>query len=150
MSYFIFNKQANNQIYKIAENDSDLNALIIPQEAYLVVNNINQDDFNAVKLGTKIVLNYNGSSIQLENITMGYDKQQLQEYINSCISAIDSFLLNQPQSTKYNEWFNYCNFLKTLDVNTIIINPETTLFGSLEYYLNDKDIICYNTFLQVP
>jgi len=150
MSYFIFNKQANNQIYKIAENDSDLNALIIPQEDYLVVNNVNQDDFNAVKLGTKIVLNYNGSSIQLENITVVYEKQELQEYLNNCISAINSFLVNQPQSTKYQVWFDYFNFLKTLNVNAIIIAPETQLLGSLEYYLNDKDIICYNTFLQVP
>ena len=61
MSYFVYNKNSGNQIYKIAENDADLNQLIGIGEDYLVVS-ASETDFNSVKLNLKDILNYDNQN----------------------------------------------------------------------------------------
>jgi hypothetical protein len=148
MAYFIYNKNTNNQIYKIAENDSDLNALIIPQDQYLVVN-ANQSDFDSVKLNTKSILNYNGSSVELKDIQWGFDRVSLQNYINNLINNISDFLGAQPQSSKYQLWKDYQSELYSLPVQLVIPNPTVPLTTSLEVYLNSKGKT-YLNLLQIP
>jgi hypothetical protein len=148
MAYFIYNKNTNNQIYKIAENDSDLNALIIPQDQYLVVN-ATQSDFDSVKLNTKSILNYNGSSVELKDIQWGFDRVSLQNYINNLINNISDFLGTQPQSSKYQLWKDYQSELISLPVQLVIPNPTVPLTTSLEVYLNSKGKT-YLNLLQIP
>jgi hypothetical protein len=148
MAYFIYNKSTNNQIYKIAENDSDLNALIIPQDQYLVVD-ATQSDFDSVKLNLKSILNYNGSSVELKDIQWSFDRVSLQNYINSLINNISDFLDAQPQSSKYQLWKDYQSELTALPVQLVIPNPIVPLTTSLEVYLNSKGKT-YLNLLQIP
>ena len=78
MSFFIFNK-VNNEIYKIAENDTDLNTLTVPEDQYFKIN-ANQEDFDSVRLVKKIILPYNGS-LQLQSINVGFNRNLLKSYI---------------------------------------------------------------------
>ena len=148
MAYFIYNKNTNNQIYKIAENDSDLNALIIPQDQYLVVN-ATQSDFDSVKLNTKSILNYNGSSVELKDIQWGFDRVSLQNYISGLTNNISDFLNAQPQSPKYQLWKDYQSELISLPIQLVIPNPIVPLTTSLEVYLNSKGKT-YLNLLQMP
>lgn len=147
MSYFIFNKLSGNYIYKIAENDSDLNSLKIPEEGYLTIT-VNQNDFDSVRLNNKYVLNYNGS-VQLENLSNYFDRSLLTKIIDSNINLISCFLDAQPQSVVFQKWLNYSNLLKSLNVNTIIPTPNGTLTISLEQYLQNQGQTSLN-ILQLP
>ena len=147
MAYFIYNKFSEKCIYKIAENDSDLNSLKIPQEDYLILT-ANQNDFDSVRLNNKYVLNYNGS-VQLENLSNYFDRSFLTQTINRYLKTISYFLDAQPQSVVFQKWFNYSNLLKSLDVNTIIPAPNGALEISLEQYLQNQGQTSLNV-LQVP
>lgn len=148
MAYFIYNPMAGNAIYKIAENDVDLNSLTLPQNHYTIVN-ASQSDFDDVKLNIKYVLPYNGSSVQTENVGYYYTKEQLSDYIQNFITTINSYLVGHPQNIKRQQWLDYRNFLQTLNVSNIIVSPETHLIGSLELYLKNNNKTYYN-LLQLP
>lgn len=148
MAYFIYNPQAANQIYKIAENDTDLNSLDLPQNQYTIIN-ASQNDFDEVKLNNKYVLNYNGSSVQVENLTLTFTREQLNEYIKNFITNINNYLVGHPQNIKKQQWLDYRNFLQTLNVYNIIVPPQKELIGSLELYLKNNGNTYYN-LLQLP
>jgi hypothetical protein len=147
MAYFIYNKFSEKCIYKIAENDSDLNSLNIPQEDYLIVT-VNQNDFDSVRLNNKYVLNYNGS-VQLQDLNNYFNRTFLTQTINSNIKVISFFLEAQPQSVVFQKWLNYSNLLKNLDVNTIIPTLNGVLEISLEQYLQNQGQTSLN-ILQIP
>jgi len=146
MSYFIFNK-VNNEIYKIAENDYDLNTLIIPQDQYFKIN-ANQEDFDSVRLVKKIILPYNGS-LQLQSINAGFNRNLLKSYIDKNISFINSFLSAQPQSIVFQKWFNYKTLLNNLNIENLIPSPSGVLNMSLEEYLQNQGQSSLNP-LQLP
>lgn len=149
MAYFIFNKNSNNQIYKIAENNSDLNDLNIDENFYLIVNT-SQENFELVKLNNSRILNYNGSSVELENISIPKTRIYLRNYITYTCFIIDDFLNAQPNHLKYQQWKNYKDFLKTLNTDTFIKGPEdATMSISLEQYLKNNNQTYYN-ILQIP
>lgn len=149
MAYFIFNKNANNQIYKIAENNSDLNDLNIDESFYLIVNT-SQENFELVKSNNSIILNYNGSSVELENISIPKNRTYLKNYISNICSIIDDFLNAQPNHPKYQQWKNYKDFLNSLNTDTFIKGPEdATISISLEQYLKNNSQTYYN-ILQIP
>ena len=133
MSYFIFLKEANNiegSFYKIAENLSDLN---INQFDYKIIE-VTQDNFNAVKFGTKIPLKYNNDLIIFENInSLIKDKVQLQIQIKDKIELIKQFLDNNLNHPLFNQWNNYLNQLNNLNLDSITY----PLNKSLEQYFND-------------
>ena len=57
MAYFVFNKNSENLsgvLYRIAENEFDLNNLNIIKSDYKIIED-SQDNFNAVKLNNKTV-----------------------------------------------------------------------------------------------
>jgi hypothetical protein len=58
MSYFIFNKEFVDSIYRIAENQSDLNNLNISQTDYKIIED-SQFNFNLIKFGNKNPIKYN-------------------------------------------------------------------------------------------
>ncbi len=65
MSFFIFTKNFDNIpgsfLYRIAENQDDLNNLNINQSDYKIIED-SQENFNAVKYGTKSINKYNNNS----------------------------------------------------------------------------------------
>jgi hypothetical protein len=147
MPYFIYNKNSGNQIYKIAENDIDLNQLIGIGESYLVVS-ASETDFNSVKLNLKDILNYDNVSNKFVDNTWGLNQESLKEYIKNACNQIQYFLNANPSHPKYQQFLNYSNYLKSLIVE-IIIPVNGSLNMSLEQYLQSIGQPYYST-LQIP
>ena len=148
MAYFFYNKSPDFDIYKIAENDADLSFLSVPENVYSKIN-VNQEDFDSVKLNTKFILPYNGSSVQLQNLNTQYSKIGLTSYIDYLKTQINYFLTAQPQSGKYAQWNNYYNYLNSLNVNDIIPAGSQFLESSLEQYIQSTGNPYYS-ILQLP
>jgi hypothetical protein len=147
MPYFIYNKNSGNQIYKIAENDIDLNQLIGIGESYLVVS-ASETDFNSVKLNLKDILNYDNVSNKFVDNTWVFNQESLKEYIKNACNQVQYFLNANPSHPKYQQFLNYSNYLKSLIVE-IIIPVNGSLNMSLEQYLQSIGQPYYST-LQIP
>ena len=148
MAYFIFLKNLDDvfgSLYKIAENQNDLNNLSIDPNSYKVIEN-NNINFNDVKFGNKIAVKYVNDNIEfLDNANLFSKKEHLENYISVFKEKINEFLKNNPNHTFFNRWNNYYNQLNNLDLDTIIY----PLNKSLEQYFNDLGQPSYN-ILQIP
>ena len=148
MSYFIFQKNSDNienTLYKIAENQSDLNNLNIVQSLYKIIED-SQSNFDAVKYGTKQAISYNGNTINYLNNGSGfYVQKDLSAYITNYINSIQLFLNDNPNSPVFNRWNNYKNQMNSLNVSSITY----PLNVSLEQYFNNLSQLSYNP-LQLP
>jgi hypothetical protein len=148
MAYFIFSKNSENvegSLYKIAENQNDLNSLNIDQLNYKIIEDT-QDNFNSVKLNTKCVVKYNNDSISYENLYIIFkDKEVLNNYINDFKDIIKQFTDSNPNHLFYNQWNNYYNQLNNLNLDNITY----PLNKSLEQYFNDLGQTSLN-ILQLP
>ncbi len=149
MAYFIYNKNSNNEIYRIAADDTDLSALNIPQNNEYLIISASQNDFNTVQLGNALISNYDGVSNKLININQSFDRPSLQTYINRGKNQISAFLNNQPQNIKFTQWNNYLTYLNSLNVFQIIPTVNGALNSSLEAYINSQGQPYYS-FLQIP
>jgi hypothetical protein len=147
MSYFVYNKNSGNQIYKIAENDADLNQLIGIGEDYLIIP-ASETDFNSVKLNLKHIINYDGLSNKFTDNTWQFTTESLEDYIKNVCNQIQYFLNANPNHPKYQQFFNYFNYLKSLIV-VIIIPSGGSLNMSLEQYIQNQGQPYYST-LQIP
>jgi len=148
MSYFIFLKNLDNiggTIYKIAENQSDLNNLNINQPDYKIIED-SQSNFDLVKYGQKFVEKYNNNLITYINQTFLYKNgDELQNYINNFKQQIKQFTNNNPNHPLLNQWNNYYNQLNNLNLNSITY----PLSKSLEQYFKDQNLTSLNP-LQIP
>jgi hypothetical protein len=148
MSYFIFTKNSNNiegTLYKIAENQTDLNNLNIIQSDYRIIEE-SEENFNSVKLGNKYINTYNENNISyLDSGWVFTDKQNLQIYINNCKQAIKEFTDNNHNHPLLSRWNNYYNQLNNLNLDSITY----PLDKSLEQYFKDQNQISLNP-LQIP
>ena len=148
MAYFIFLKNLpdlTGTIYRIAENQSDLNNLNIIKSDYEIKED-SQSNFNLVKFGNKFVEKYNSENITyIDQISLFEDKNKLQNYVNNFKQQIKQFTNNNPNHPLFNQWNNYFNQLNSLDLNTITY----PLNKSLEQYFNDLGQPSYN-ILQLP
>jgi hypothetical protein len=148
MAYFIFQKNSDNiqgNIYRIAENQSDLNNLNIEQSDYKIIED-SQDNFNSVKYGTKNILTYNGSSIIYQDQAISYStKESLLDYIKNTKDIISIYLNSSTNHSLYSRWDNYYSQLSNLNLDSITY----PLNKSLEQYFNDLGQTSYNT-LQLP
>jgi hypothetical protein len=147
MSYFIYNKNSSNQIYKIAENDTDLNQLIGIGENYLIVP-ASETDFNFVKINLKSILNYDNVSNKFVDNIYQFDQESLKQYIKNVCNEIQYFLDTNPNHPKYQQFLNYSSYLKSLIVEKII-KPNEMLNMSLEQYIQNQGQPYYST-LQIP
>jgi hypothetical protein len=147
MPYFVYNKNSGNQIYKIAENDTDLNELMGIGETYLKVP-ASETDFNSVKLNSRSILNYDNVSNKFVNNTWVFNQESLKEHIKNVCNQIQYFLNANPSHPKYQQFFNYSNYLKSLIVE-LIIKPNESLNMSLEQYIQNQGQPYYST-LQIP
>lgn len=146
--FFIFLKNFDNKsgsLYKIAENQNDLNNLNIIQSDYKIIEDT-QENFNEVKYQTKAVDKYNNNEIFYVNISIKFvDKQKLEEYVNILPAQIQNFLSSNPNHPLYNQWNNYKNQVINLNLN----NLTYPLNKSLEQYFNDLEQPSYS-ILQLP
>ena len=148
MSYFIFIKNLDNidgSIYRIAENQSDLNYLNIIQSDYKIIED-SQSNFNLVKFGNKYPNKYNNDTIIYVDQNYSYTKkEELQTYVDAFKNQIKQFTDNNPNNPLFSRWNNYYNQLNNLNFDNI--NYPLTM--SLEKYLNDLGQPSLNP-LQLP
>jgi len=148
MSYFIFTKNFENitgYLYRIAENKIDLDNLNLNLTHYKVIED-NQINFNEIKYGNKIVLNYSNDKLNtIDNSFSFSNKESLQSYIKMIKEAIKPFIENNKNHVNFNIWNNYYNQLNNLNLDSITY----PLNKSLEQYFNDLGQPSYN-ILQLP
>jgi hypothetical protein len=148
MSYFIFSKNLDNvegTLYRVAENQSDLNNLNIVTSAYKIIED-SQSNFNLVKFGNKIPNKYNNDIITYVDHTFSFkDKNELHNYVNNFKEQIKQFTDNNPNHPLFNRWNDYFNQLNNLNLDSITY----PLNKSLEQYFNDLGQPSYS-ILQVP
>ena len=148
MNYLIFLKNLDNiegTIYKIAENQSDLNNLNINQADYKIIQE-SIDNFNSVKLNKKFAIKYNNNIITyIDQTDFFKNKEDLQKYINEFKNQIKQFTDNNPNHPLLNRWNNYYIQLNNLNLENIIYPFNK----SLEQYFVDLGQPSYN-ILQLP
>ena len=148
MSYFIFLKDLDNiegTIYKIAENEIDLNNLNLNQSDYKIIED-SQVDFNLIKLNNKLVSKYDGNNITFIDQTISFKKREnLQNYLINCKNQIEQFINININHSQFSLWNNYFNQLNSLNLDDITY----PLNKSLEQYFNDLGQPYYN-ILQIP
>jgi hypothetical protein len=148
MSYFIFINNFDNTegtLYKIAENQSDLNNLNINRPDYKIIQE-SISNFNDVKLGNKFPNKYNNDIITFINQTTIFkNKDELQTYINEFKNSIKQFTDNNPNHPLFNRWNNYYIQLNNLNLENITY----PLNKSLEQYFTDSEQTSLH-ILQIP
>ena len=148
MAYFVFIKNCENLpevLYRIAENESDLNNLNIIQSDYKIIED-SQDNFNSVKLNNKTVSHYLNNTIYYqESINYFADKIPLTNHVEETKQQVLQFLNNNKTHPSYTLWNNYYNQLNNLNLDTITY----PLTKSLPQYFNDLGQLSLNT-LQIP
>lgn len=148
MAYFIFIKNLENvsgSLYKIAENEFDLNNLNIVKSDYKILED-SQENFNNVKLNIKNVDKYSNNLITYvdQNFIFNNSKS-LENYIINLKISIEYFKSSNSNHVLYNRWNSYYNQLNNLDLNSITY----PLNKSLEKYFNDLGQPSLN-ILQLP
>ena len=147
MPYLIFLKNSDNldgTLFKIAENDTDLNNLC-NVNLYKVIS-VAENEFNQVKYGTKDPIKYLNDQITYLDIPKTFsNKERLNNYITSFKNQLNTSISNYPNHPSVNFWNTYLNQLNNLNLDTI----EYPLNKSLEQYFNDLGQPSYN-ILQLP
>jgi len=137
MAYVVFTKNSENiegSVYKIAENDFDLNNLNINKSDYTIIE-ISQSDFNNLKLDNKSVKKYNGNIVSYDEHNLIFPKKNgMLFFIEQLRYKIKFFLDNNKNHTLYNKWNDY--YLQLGDLN--LENIQFPLNKSLEQYLSDE------------
>ena len=140
MAYFVFKKNLNGvegTLYRIAENESDLNNLNIDLEPYKIIED-SQENFNAVKYGTKTALKYNENTITFEDKSVLFREQSyLYGYINNVKKEIKQYLDLNKNHILYNKWNDYYNQLDSF--SNELFNVTFPLNKSLEQYFKDQN-----------
>jgi len=147
MAYFIFLKDFENiegSLYRIAENENDLNNLNISQSNYKIIED-SQSNFNLVKYGNKSASRYN-NTITYSDLNISFaKKEELQNFVKNFKDQIKLFTDNNTNHQLLSRWNNYYNQLNTLNLDSITY----PLNKSLEQYLNDLGQPSLN-ILQIP
>jgi len=148
MAYFIFKNNCDNlegTLYKIAENQNDLNNLNIILSDYKIIED-SQSNFDAVKLCNQSIIKYNNNIITyLDNIVIFDNSEILKQYINNFDIILKKFLNNNPNHPQFNKWNNYSNQLSSLNLGLI----NYPLNKSLEQYFEEQGQPSLNP-LQLP
>jgi hypothetical protein len=146
MSYFIFlNNQTQEPLYRIAENQYDLNNLNIDKSNYTIIEDT-QINFENVKYGLKNAIKYNGQTITYsDNAPISINKNDLNNIINAYKISIQQFLKNNINHPLYNRWNDYYNQINSLNLGSITY----PLNKSLEQYFNDLGQPSFS-ILQLP
>ena len=148
MAYFIFTNNSDNvsgTLYKIAENQSDLNNLNILPSIYKIIED-SQSNFNLVKVGSKIADKYNNNTISyIDHVVFFKLKNDLYNYVSNYKQVIKQFTENNPNHPLFSRWNNYFTQLNNLNLDNITY----PLNKSLEQYFNDLGQTSLNP-LKIP
>jgi hypothetical protein len=148
MTYFIFLKNLDNStgtIYKIAENQSDLDNLNINKLDYNIIED-SQSNFNLIKLGNKFIEKYDSNIITYADQIISFsNKNELESYINNFKKNIKQFTDNNPNHSLFNRWNSYYIQLNSFNLDSITY----PLNKSLEQHFNDLGQPSFN-ILQLP
>jgi hypothetical protein len=137
MAYFIFLNNTDNvesTLYRIAENQSDLNNLNINLSTYKIIED-SQSNFESVKYGTKEIIKYNNNTITYADTSpISIEKKKdLELLIDSYKKNIQSFIKYNPNHPLLNRWNNYYNQLNSSNLDSITYPFNKTL----EKHFND-------------
>jgi hypothetical protein len=149
MAYFVFAKNLPNiygTLYRIAENQSDLNNLNIIPSDYKIIE-VSQDLFTQVKLN-KISIHFydNNDQINSTNTSVYFKNQQkLDNYLLDIKETIKIFLGGNKNHPQFNRWNDYYNQLINFDTSTVPYRIDV----SFEEYLNNLSQPVFN-ILQLP
>jgi len=148
MAYFIFQKNKDSvpyTIYKIAENQIDLNNLNIIQNDYKIIQDLDAN-FNEVKLGTKFPISYTNDIITYQN-TVSYfkTKKDLDEFIKIFLESISIFLENNINHPDFQKWNSFKTQLDNINTSTFIYPFEK----SIQQYFSEQGQAFLNP-LQLP
>jgi hypothetical protein len=148
MSFIIFNQNLDNvngSLFKIAENESDLNNLNIIKSDYKIIE-VTTSDFNDVKLKKKVPLKYSNNVIFYETLNISFLNKEYVDIEKKFIAEmIKPFLNSNSNHVLFNKFNDYYNQLNNLNSSNI----EYPLNKSLEQYFNDLEQPSFN-ILQVP
>jgi len=148
MSYLICIKNFENipgSLYKIAENETDLNNLNIDINNFKIIE-ISQNDFNSLKLQDKFFVSYDNNNIATysESKDPCYSSiNSLKNDISSTINTINMFLDNNKNHVDYSKFNSYKTQLSNIDINNY------PLTKSIPEYFNDLGQTSLNV-LQIP
>jgi|DEB0MinimDraft_10_1074344.scaffolds.fasta_scaffold12637_2 hypothetical protein len=152
MAYIV---SINNEIHKIAANDSDKNNLNCDLDKFNVIT-ISDSDFNNLKLNiARVTINGTSAVVTLKSesslngepfVNTGFqDRTSLDSYLDGVKTTCKSFLDANSDHIKYSEVESYYNYLSTLDTSTITYPTNCTW----EEYCNNNSIPFLNP-LQIP
>jgi len=147
MAFFIFSKEQNNKLgtlYRIAENENDLNNLNIIKSDYFI-KEISQNDFDNVRLVSKNCLGYNNETVIYEDATNLYSKTIFQKDVGYFKQFILDFLNNNKKHPDFNKWNSYLTQLNDINFDSI----QFPLSKSIPQYFQDLGLISLNN-LQLP
>ena len=139
MSYFIFQKNmdsVDDSLYKIADNENDLNSLNIIQNDYKIIQD-SQNIYNDVRYNKLIVFKHKENHIQYRNYYHNYKKKEDLETvsISRIKQEVGSFLLNNQNHVDFYKWKSYLDQVNNFDYKTI--NYPLTI--SLEEYFKKNE-----------
>ena len=144
MPIFVFLKNSSD-LYRIAENEDFLNKNknFIENEYDLVP--VSQNDFDALRLQKKSILNRTGNTVTLENISVSFSSVvEMQKELNNYISIIDNYLINNSNKPLVNDLILYKNYLKTINPSALITETNKVLNSSIEEYVENQGIKSIN------
>lgn len=154
MAYFIFTKVGG--LYKIAENQSDLNVVNIEKSLYDIIE-VSSQEFQDVRLGKKAIVNYSNGQVNYVQPIIGEDgqshsfkttilnKEDLKSYISNIIDILTRFNNYNPNHPSLSKLNNYKDELMKINVN----NLSYPINSSLEEYLESQGIQSISP-LQIP
>jgi cell fate (sporulation/competence/biofilm development) regulator YlbF (YheA/YmcA/DUF963 family) len=141
-------------LHSLAKDQNDLNCLSITSSNYTIVEE-SEENFNAVKNGTKYPATYNKGVISYDDVTSYFhNKEDLQNYINQFKKKIKTFTDNDLNKTKtcWNMWEDYYNQLEELNVqlnDLEFLKDDFPMEKSLQQYFDDLGKISLSP-LQIP
>lgn len=149
MAFYIFAKNADNvygTLYRIAENQLELDNLITNQHCYKIIEHDSLQDFIDVQNNIKFPCKYNDNIISFETPSHSWlNSESLKKYIDNLKMLIQASLKGNPNSPYHSVWSNYYNQLNSFKPDTLTY----PLNKSLEKYFNDAGQLSLN-ILQLP
>lgn len=148
MSFFVFIKNfdgVKGSIYKIAENQNDLDNLNIIKSDYKIIEN-SEFNFNLFKLENKYPLKYDNDVITFIDVDHFYkDKTTLNASLENKKNLITNFTNTNPSHNLFQQWNNYLIQLNSLNLDNINYPLNT----SIEQYFSNLGQPYFN-ILQLP
>jgi len=152
MAIAIFNSQANNQIYKVAQDQATFEKMDINlQDGYFTIT-FNDNDFLKIRLNQASIENYNGTQVQVVNLsTFKYNQASYDEVVAAEKTILNNFLEGRPQNLLVPQFQNYLNQIKNLPSwkelkNYFGLEPTTK---TIQTYFQSNSLPFYSSF-EVP